>query len=118
VCYSWPVAEFTKRAKRAIAAIPYGRVATYGQVAACAGNHRAARQVAWLLHSASTADGLPWHRVIGGRGRISLPRGRGFEEQRILLGAEGVESDADGRIDLSRYLCSLDPGPPGRSGPQ
>jgi methylated-DNA-protein-cysteine methyltransferase-like protein len=116
MCYSWPVAEFSERAKRAIAAIPYGRVATYGQVAACAGNYRAARQVAWLLHSSSAAEGLPWHRVVGGRGRISLPRGGGFEEQRELLAAEGIAADADGRIDLPRYLCSLDPGQPELSG--
>jgi methylated-DNA-protein-cysteine methyltransferase-like protein len=104
------VTDFTERAKRAIAAIPRGRVATYGQIAACAGNHRAARQVAWLLHSASTADGLPWHRVIGARGRISLPPGGGFEEQRALLAAEGVAVEAGGCVDLSRYLCNLRPG--------
>jgi methylated-DNA-protein-cysteine methyltransferase-like protein len=102
------VESFTQRAIRAILAIPCGRVATYGQVAACAGNHRAARQVAWLLHSASDKEGLPWHRVIGARGGISLPRGGGFEEQRALLEAEGVAVDEAGRIDLARYLCTLD----------
>ncbi|MBN1835705.1 MAG: MGMT family protein [Spirochaetales bacterium] len=106
---------FTLRAKRAIAAVPFGQVATYGQIAACAGNHRAARQIAWLLHSASETERLPWHRVIGGRGSISLPRGGGFEEQRALLEAEGVAVDEAGRIDLSRYLCTLrlDPPPTG-----
>lgn len=98
---------FMARAKRAIASIPFGQVATYGQVAACAGNHRAARQVAWLLHSASDKEGLPWHRVIGGRGTISLPRGGGFEEQRARLEDEGVSVDEAGRIDLRRYLCTL-----------
>ena len=99
--------SFTERAKRAIAAIPLGRVATYGQVAACAGNHRAARQVGWLLHSASERERLPWHRVIGGRGGISLPRGGGFEEQRSLLESEGVLVDDQGRVELARYLCTL-----------
>jgi methylated-DNA-protein-cysteine methyltransferase-like protein len=101
------VSSFSDQVKRAIRAIPYGRVATYGQIAACAGNHRAARQVAWLLHSSSNKDRLPWHRVIGSRGAIRLPRGGGFEEQAGLLAAEGVTVTADGRIDLKRYLCTL-----------
>ena len=65
-------ASFSDRAKQAITGIPYGKVATYGQIAACAGNHRAARQVAWLLHSSSRKDNLPWHRVINSREIILL----------------------------------------------
>lgn len=96
--------SFSDRAKQAISDIPYGKVATYGQIAACAGNHRAARQVAWLLHSSSRKDNLPWHRVINSRGSISLPIGGGFEEQKVLLEGEGVDVDETGRIDLSKYL--------------
>ena len=97
-------ASFSDRVKRLIAAIPAGKVATYGQIAACAGNHRAARQVAWLLSSSSGKDNLPWHRVINSRGGISLPVGGGFEEQRMLLEAEGVVVDRKGRVDLKKYL--------------
>ncbi|MBN1837660.1 MAG: MGMT family protein [Spirochaetales bacterium] len=104
--------SFTLRAKRAIAAVPFGQVATYGQIAACAGNHRAARRVAWLLHSSSDKEGLPWHRIIGSRGTIRLPRGGGFEEQRALLQAEGVAVDETGSLDLARYLCTLRLDPP------
>jgi methylated-DNA-protein-cysteine methyltransferase-like protein len=95
---------FSDRAKRLIADIPHGRVATYGQIAACAGNHRASRQVAWLLHSSSRKDNLPWHRVINSRGGISLPIGGGFEEQKMALEAEGIVLDQKGRVNLSRYL--------------
>jgi len=94
---------FTRRAKEAIRGIPRGRVATYGQIAGLAGREAAARGVAWILHSSSETSGLPWHRVIGGRGRISLPRGRGFELQKKRLAAEGVEVGRGGRIDLKRY---------------
>jgi len=97
-------APFSERVKQLIRDIPSGRVATYGQIAALAGNHRASRQVAWLLHSSSRKDNLPWHRVINSRGGISLPAGAGFEEQRILLQAEGIGVDSQGRIPLSRYL--------------
>jgi methylated-DNA-protein-cysteine methyltransferase-like protein len=95
---------FSNRAKQAIRDIPYGKIATYEQIAAFAGNHRAARQVAWLLHSSSRKDNLPWHRVINSRGSISLPIGGGFEEQKVLLEGEGIHVDETGRIKLSKYL--------------
>jgi methylated-DNA-protein-cysteine methyltransferase-like protein len=94
---------FTRNVRAVIRAIPRGRVGTYAQVAALAGNHRAVRGVVWVLHSSSRAGHLPWHRVINSRGKISLRRGRGFEEQRRRLIAEGVEVSSGGRIDLARF---------------
>ena len=91
-----------RRIAAVVAAIPPGRVATYGQVAAQAGNPRAARQVAWALR-AYADSGLPWHRVIGAGGAIRLPAGGGLERQRALLLAEGVAVDPDGRLDLAAY---------------
>ncbi len=106
---------FTRKAKDAIRAIPSGRVATYGQIAALAGRERAARGVAWILHSSSDTAGLPWHRVINGRGAISLGRGRGFEEQKKRLIAEGVEVGHGGRVDLKRFQWEQNDGAAGRS---
>ena len=96
--------SFTETVIRLIASIPCGRVATYGQIAACAGNHRASRQVARILHSCSDKRKLPWHRVVGGRGSISLLAGGGFEEQKALLEGEGIEVAERGLIDLREYL--------------
>lgn len=95
---------FSNRVKQLIKSVPRGQVATYGQIAACAGNPRSSRQVAWLLHSSSRKDNLPWHRIINSRGTISLPIGGGFEEQKVLLEAEGIPVDEKGRIRLSKYL--------------
>jgi len=95
--------EFEQRAKEIIKAIPRGKVATYLQIAALAGNHRAARQAARVLHSSSAKDGLPWQRVINSRGGISLRRGRGFEEQKRRLLKEGVRVNGSGRIDLDVF---------------
>jgi methylated-DNA-protein-cysteine methyltransferase-like protein len=95
--------EFEARVKKAIKAIPHGKVATYAQIAALAGNHRAARQVVRVLHASSKKDRLPWHRVINSRGGISLARGRGFEEQKRLLLNEGVAVSRLGRIDLEEF---------------
>lgn len=98
------MSPFSRRVKLVIKSIPRGKVATYGQVAALAANERAARGVAWILHSCSDKDRLPWHRVINGRGSISLRPGRGFEEQKRRLEAEGVKVGRQGRIDLDVYL--------------
>ena len=106
---------FTREVKKAIRLIPRGRVATYGQIAALAGREHGARGVAWILHSSSEAAGLPWHRVIGAAGLISLPRGRGFAEQRRRLLAEGVAVGPGGRIDLKRYRWEPTSGAAGRS---
>ncbi len=94
---------FTIRVRRIISAIPEGRVASYGQIAGLAGDVKAARQVAWILHSSSEVHRLPWHRVVGSRGKVSLHRGRGYEEQKALLLGEGVLFDEQDRIDLERF---------------
>jgi len=98
------VTVFTERVKDTVKKIPAGRVVTYVQVAACAGNHRAARQVAWVLHSSSRKCNLPWHRVINSRGRISLKPNQGYERQKALLQTEGIVFREDGSINLERYL--------------
>jgi methylated-DNA-protein-cysteine methyltransferase related protein len=85
--------------------IPRGRVATYGQVAELAGLEGRARQVGYALHVAPS--GLPWHRVINARGEISARKGSDWGElQRHLLEAEGIEFDADDRIDLKKFQIS------------
>lgn len=97
-------APFTARTVRVIRAIPRGKVATYGLVAALAGSPLGARQVVRVLHTLSRKERLPWQRVINSRGSISLPRGGGFEKQRALLRSEGVAVTTGGRIDLGKYL--------------
>ena len=86
-----------------IRAIPPGRVASYGAVAAMASIPWGARQVVRVLHSMSAAEGLPWWRILRKDGSIALPEGSGRELQAGLLRAEGVEVDEDGRVDMGRY---------------
>src|SRR5215813_10430944 len=69
-----------------IRSIPRGQVSTYGAVAQAAGYPRCSRHVAKVLN---TVKGLPWQRVVGSGGRISLPGEYGLE-QRFLLEGEGV----------------------------
>jgi methylated-DNA-protein-cysteine methyltransferase related protein len=79
--------------------IPKGRVATYGDVATASGYPGAARQVVWALRSGGKA--VPWHRVLGAKGRILLTGESGFE-QRLRLRSEGVVVVGD-RVDLDAY---------------
>ena len=83
---------------QAIRQIPRGRVSTYGAVAKAAGYPRCARHVARVL---KLVDGLPWQRVLGSGGRISL-RGELAMEQRFLLEAEGVRFRGR-RADMKAY---------------
>lgn len=100
--------DFTMEVMALIRAIPEGRVCTYGRIAALAGNPRAARQVARILHTFSELEALPWHRVVNREGGISLRPLDGYEEQRLFLEEEGVTFDPAGGIDLDRYLWAPD----------
>ncbi len=82
--------------------IPYGRVATYGQIAELAGLAGHARQVGYALHALPSATALPWHRVINASGAVSRRAIPGGElTQRQLLEEEGVGFDLRGRVRLS-----------------
>ncbi len=82
----------------AIRKVPRGRVSTYGAIAAAAGYPRCARHVGRVLQQIS---GLPWQRVLGSGGRISL-RGESALEQRFLLEAEGVRF-LGRRVDMRNF---------------
>jgi methylated-DNA-protein-cysteine methyltransferase related protein len=82
----------------AIRQVPRGRVSTYGAIANTAGYPRCARHVARVLRQ---VQGLPWQRVVGSGGRISL-RGEVALEQRFLLEAEGVRFKGR-HVDLREF---------------
>lgn len=87
-----------------VAAIPAGRVATYGQIARSLGAPRSARRVGQALSQLPPDRSVPWHRVVNRAGRISerWPVGR-MDRQAQLLRDEGVDFEAGGQIDLSRF---------------
>ncbi len=95
--------SFLEAVKETIKKIPPGHVATYGQIAACAGNPQATRLVVWVLHTYSHTENLPWHRVVNSKGGISLGHGSGYEEQKALLEKEGVTFDKNDIINLKKY---------------
>lgn len=93
-----------ERIYEVVRSIPYGKVATYGQVATYAGNPRLARVVGYALHSNPDPFSIPCYRVVNRLGGLapSFAFG-GLKSQQLLLEAEGIEV-SEGRVDLSRYL--------------
>lgn len=88
------------RIREAVAAIPPGRVDSYGGVARRAGLPGRARLVGHALRTVPTELDLPWHRVVNASGRISFPPGsQQHALQRRLLAGEGVRFGDDGRVD-------------------
>lgn len=83
--------------------VPEGKVVSYGQLAELAGLGRAARFVGRTLSQLPDGSALPWHRVLGAGGRISLAVGTvSGEEQRARLRAEGV-TIRNNRVDMQRH---------------
>ena len=98
--------DFYQRAAIVCRAIPYGKAATYGQIALLCGKPKNARQVGYALNRGRLGEGIPAHRVVNSRGILSGAAAFETDDmQRRLLEAEGVETEytEDGwRVDLKR----------------
>ena len=79
--------------------IPYGKVATYGQIARIVGREKNARLIGKIMSMADRYGDHPCHRVVNHAGR-TVP---GWTEQRALLEAEGVRFRENGCVDLAEY---------------
>ncbi len=83
--------------------IPKGTVATYGQVAALAGNKRWARVVGYALHVNPDPEGIPCYRVVNREGRLSDAFAfGGVNQQKELLEEDGIEV-VDNHVNLEIY---------------
>lgn len=78
--------------------IPYGKVATYGQLALLTGSPRAARAVGYALRAAKDPK-LPCHRVLRADGSVTCGFPPGL--QRAMLESEGVTFTEEGLADLA-----------------
>lgn len=85
--------------------IPYGKVATYGQIAAYAGNPRWSRVVGFALHVNPDPEHIPCYRVVNRMGEVSSAFAFGGENRQVeLLEAEGVRFLENGRVDMEHFL--------------
>jgi methylated-DNA-protein-cysteine methyltransferase-like protein len=97
------LSEASRRILEVVAAIPRGRVASYGQIAALASLSGRARLVGWTLRHAPDDPRRPWHRVLRADGAIAFPSGSAaHDEQKRRLAREGVRV-ARGRVDLATF---------------
>ena len=93
----------SKRIYEAVKKIPRGKVATYGQIAAMAGEPRMARAVGNALHKNPDPDTIPCYRVVNSKGMLSGEFAfGGAGAQAKLLEADGIEVTG-GRVDLEKY---------------
>lgn len=99
--------DFYKRAGLVCQSIPYGRVATYGQIALLCGKPKNARQVGYGLRTGRLGKEMPAHRVVDARGILS--GAAAFETadlQKLLLEHEKVPVTYSGgrwQVDLKAY---------------
>jgi methylated-DNA-[protein]-cysteine S-methyltransferase len=82
------LSDFTRRILAATAAIPYGAVSTYKEVATAAGSPRGSRAAGNALGSNPLPIVLPCHRVLHSGGGLGGYTG-GVERKRVLLAIEG-----------------------------
>ncbi|MDD3367855.1 MAG: MGMT family protein [Lachnospiraceae bacterium] len=92
-----------ERIYKVVKQIPRGTVATYGQVAALAGNRRWARVVGYALHVNPDPENIPCYRVVTKDGRVSEAFAFGGENEQVrLLMEDGIEF-VDGHVDMKKY---------------
>ncbi|ENU27499.1 hypothetical protein F992_01123 [Acinetobacter modestus] len=84
--------------------IPYGKVATYGQIAKLAGLPKHARLVGYVLKHLDKSSEIPWYRVINSQGKISVTRinQQGENVQQSLLEQEGIYLP-NGKVSLKEF---------------
>jgi len=87
---------------RLVKQIPRGRVTTYGALAKALRLRGGARTAGRAMAATPSGKGIPWHRVVGDRGKL-LIREPYASLQRKLLESEGVQI-TESRADLKRHL--------------
>lgn len=100
--------DFYQRMQQVCARIPYGKVATYGQIALLCGRPKNARQVGYGLRCGLAGAQVPAHRIVNSSGILSGAASFEYPEmQKLLLEEEGVfviRTEAGWKVDLKEYV--------------
>lgn len=98
------MSKFKDQVIKVVGLIPYGQVASYGQVALMVGVPRAAIQVGYILMTSSAKYNLPWWRVVNNAGRISIKNSDYSPDMQCqLLQSEGVYVTKQLTLDIEKY---------------
>ena len=99
--------DFYQKMRIVCMEIPYGTVATYGQIALLCGKPKNSRQVGYGLRENLAGDDVPAYRVVNSKGELSGAVHFEFPTlQKMLLQEEGVEVHWNGKnwyVDLKKY---------------
>src|SRR6266852_862330 len=101
---------------RLVKQIPRGRVLSYGALAKALRLRGGARSAGRAMAATPSGKGIPWHRVVGERGKI-LIREPYASLQKKLLESEGVEI-IESRVDLKDHLWTPPAKRPAGKNPQ
>ena len=98
----------TKRIYEAVKQIPRGKVATYGQIAALAGEPKMARAVGNALHKNTDPEHIPCYRVVNSKGELAAEFVfGGAGKQADMLEADGIVLE-NGRVNLKKYGINVE----------
>ena len=97
---------FNQKVYLTVSKIPYGKIATYGQIAELIYEYGCARQVGWALRRLKLPSTIPWYRVINSKGEITMSLSRNGTDwiQKDFLIKEGIKFNSKMKIDIKRYL--------------
>lgn len=94
--------DFAHQVYAIIAAIPEGKVTTYGTIARLAGLPTYVRQVCAVLRGIPSDSILPCHRIINGQGKITVT-GETYQRHKKALLKEGVVFNKNDKIDFKVF---------------
>ena len=99
--------DFYKRASIICQSIPYGTVATYGQIALLCQKPKNSRQIGYALRTGKLGENIPAHRILNASGILSGAASfETYDQQKLLLESEGVtviHTDKGWKTDLKKY---------------
>lgn len=98
------MSSFFSQVYELVSHIPYGQVASYGQIASMLGNPSNARTVGWAMHECP--EEYPWHRMVKADG--SLPNPNFAELQKAMLQSEGVTFHGNGKVAMEMHAWKGD----------
>ncbi len=99
--------DFTRKAHKAVARIPKGKVSTYAQVAKAVGKPKAARAVGNALNKSPGMPQCPCHRVVKSDGRVG-GFASGSKKKMALLSSEGISFDKGKIRGFDKVLYKLE----------
>lgn len=97
--------DFFNSVYEVVKLIPYGRVSSYGAIAAYLGTRSSSRMVGWAMNQAhSLPEPVPAHRVVNRNGLLTGKAHFGENRMQMLLESEGIRIENDQVVEFERLF--------------